>query len=486
MMFALFAALYALTASRGAQWQDAGHHIIRIMQGELLNPLGLALSHPLHYWLGRAALKLTFLEPAYAITLISALAGAAAVANIFGCVTMLTNRASAGVVAACSLGLANTFWQMATLGECNTLTTALLAGELWAVTSFLKNGKPISLHAAFLFNGLGIANHMLASLTTPLLVIVLILAIRRRDISWRSACGAPILWILGSLPYSGLVLLTLARSGDWSGTIRSALFGSAYTDAVLNVIPSWRQVAVVTGFLLLNFPNMTLPLFLRGLIGRKSETTSRGIRRYLLAALAIHALFALRYDVVDQHTFFLPSYVLLAVGAGLGFARVVMNAPPHRQRFIGTTTMALLLLTPAVYAVFTPLARRAGVLEGVAHAKPYRDDYVYLFIPWTVVDRSAPRVGREAVALAEGQGLIIIEDAMARPAVIYEQMRRNAAQLEITLKRPGATLDAESVVEAFDRGRRIVLVPLDRNEPGVITPLGSWERKGDLYVLRPE
>ena len=68
--------LYAATANRGAQWQDSGWHIWRIVTGELHHPLGLALSHPLHYWISQAFLGPGLLEPCWAITLVSAVARA--------------------------------------------------------------------------------------------------------------------------------------------------------------------------------------------------------------------------------------------------------------------------------------------------------------------------------------------------------------------------------------------------------------------------
>src|SRR3990172_7525821 len=64
--FAVFVAaftLYAATANRGAQWQDSGYHILRMVTKEPVNPLGLALSHPLHHWLGRLAVWPNPLDP---------------------------------------------------------------------------------------------------------------------------------------------------------------------------------------------------------------------------------------------------------------------------------------------------------------------------------------------------------------------------------------------------------------------------------------
>ena len=104
--FLVFVVLYASTASRGLQWQDSGLHIWRIVTGELLHPLGLALSHPLHHWIGRFVVTFDLIEPCFAITLISSVAAALAVANTYGCVLTLTRSRMAGVFAAVSLGLA--------------------------------------------------------------------------------------------------------------------------------------------------------------------------------------------------------------------------------------------------------------------------------------------------------------------------------------------------------------------------------------------
>ena len=48
--------LYAATGARDVEWQDPGIHQYRVLTGRLEHPLGLALSHPLHFWAGRAAL----------------------------------------------------------------------------------------------------------------------------------------------------------------------------------------------------------------------------------------------------------------------------------------------------------------------------------------------------------------------------------------------------------------------------------------------
>ncbi|MCP4251373.1 MAG: DUF2723 domain-containing protein [bacterium] len=476
LLFVAFLSLYTATASTGIQWQDSGSHILRIFTGQSDNERGLALVHPLHHWLGRLVVWPDVLEPARAITLISALAGAFAVANVFGCVMTLTRRWQAAVLAAVGFGLAHTPWQLATLTETYTLGAALLAGECWCLARYARSGSSGNLVTAMLLNGLGIANHLLAGLTTPVLVVVLIHELRRGRLPLRPVILAAALWLLGSLPYSGLVVATAIETGDVGGTLHSALFGRSYADEVLNLTPSFSGLLVSAAFVCLNFPNLMLPAAVYGLT-RRMEHIGPIVRRALLAGLVIHFLFVLRYDIVDQHTFFMPTYVFLAIFAGLGFSAVLSWPDLKRGRHVLAAAAVMLAGTPGVYFVASPIARRMHLLGTRVHNKPYRDDYLYLFIPWSVADRSADRMSRLAVELGGEDGLIIVEDGMAEFAVRYRAKRSRRPGLDIARRPTPDEIDA-----AIKAGRPVVLVPARRDQPRTDLPYGSWKRVGHLYV----
>lgn len=496
--FVLAGLLFGLTANRGAQWQDSGNNILRVVTREPVNPLGLALSHPLHHWLGRFAVWLDWFEPCLAITLISSLAAAVAVANTFGCVYSLTRMRSGAAFAAMSLALAHTFWQMATLAEMYTLAAALLSGECWCLIVFARTRRPIYLWRALLLNGVGVSNHLLAVLTTPVLAVVVLIAARRKDMRFPGVLLAGAMWLIGSAPYTGMVLEEFVRSGDLTGTLRSALFGHGYSDKVLSTSLSLRHLGVSIGFILLNFPNLFLPAAMFGMasarntfrpppqgVGHPCELAAgRGlgvpalVRRALLAGLLIHAIFVLRYPIVDQHTFFLPMYVLLSIFGGIGFARFLDRASGLRRAVALTAAWGLLGLTPCLYAVLPDVARHWKVLASVERHKPYRDDYVYLFTPWSIVERSADRMSREAVALAGADGIVIVEDRMAEFAVRYQALRADYDELQILNKLP-----AEVAREALDAHRPVVLVPANTETPRTNPHMGTWRRIGDLSLL---
>jgi hypothetical protein len=479
--FALFTAgfaLYAATANRGAQWQDSGNHILRIVTQEPVNPLGLALSHPLHHWLGRFAVSLNLFEPCFAVTLVSTLAAAIAVANTFGCVFTLTRQWPAALFAALSLAIAHTFWQMATLTETYTFAAALFSGECWFLILYAKTRRPVYLWGTLLLNGLGVSNHLLAALTTPVLGVVVLHEAWRKAIRIRDVAAAAGLWLLGAAPYGCLVLSEWLRTSDYAGTIRSTLFGQGFRNEVLNTTLSARELLLSAGFLALNFPNLLLPVAAYGIIRSTRLISSPLVRRALLAGLLIHAVFVLRYPMWDRYTFFLPMYVILSIFGGVGVAGFLDRASGARRAVALVAACGLLGLTPCLYAVLPDVARHWKVLASMERHKPYRDDYVYIFTPWSIVERSAERMSREAVALAGADGIIIVEDGMAEFAVRYQALRADYDELQIV-----SSLPAETAGDAVDAHRSVVLVPANRELPRIEPPVGAWQRVGDLYLL---
>lgn len=475
LLFAAGFALYAMTADRGAQWQDSGEHIWRILTGHVLNARGLALSHPLHYDLGRLAIWPGLLAPALAVTLISALGGALAVANTYGAIVTCTRRHAPALFGACSLAVAHTVWQLATRAETYTLGIALLSGELWALLLLARDGRARWALILLALNGLGIANHMQASLTTPVVFAVVGYLAYRRRLTMRTVVLGLALWVVGTLPYTTLVCSQMIQTGDVSATISSALFGKRFAPAVLNATPSTRQLAVTASFFLLSFPNLLLPAAVIGIVQFWRRRRESFAHVAILAALVLHAGFAVRYDVVDQYTFFLPTYTLLCLLGGIGFAHET-GVGRRRRRAIGILAFVLLATTPVVYAFAPTVARRLGVLEGIARDKPYRDDYAYLLTPWSVSETSAEHMSTEAIKLAGKDGLIIAEDGMAKPALLYHRRLSHLPDLDIVTAHE---LDENPGV--LKGHHQAVYVPRDRDRPH-LPPAWHWTRHGDLYV----
>jgi len=156
------AGLYAATCAPGALWQDSGMYQYRIRHNDIEGKLGLALSHPLYHIIGIGVKHIPLGEFAYRVNLISAVAAAFTIANLFLLLRIWLKRNLPAVIAAATLALSHTFWRHAVIAETYTLYTALLLAELLMLLQYVKTKRKVYLYLLGLFNGLAIANHMFA------------------------------------------------------------------------------------------------------------------------------------------------------------------------------------------------------------------------------------------------------------------------------------------------------------------------------------
>lgn len=480
--------LYLLTMDGGVQWQDSGWQQYRIVTGQIEHRLGLALTHPLQFWLGRAFVAALPLEPACAMTFVSALAGAIAVANLTATIAValrLARDVSAATAAAGALVggaafmMSHTFWQHATHTESYALTAALLTGEWLCLAQLVASRRVSWLLPLALLNGLGVANHLLALLATPVDVVVLWMHLRGRRRGFRTALTCGGLWLVGAAPYLALVARTMTATGDVWSTIGSALVGRFGAD-VTNTGVSLRGLAFSGAFVLYNFPGLTLPLALAGIAwhGRDERT----LVRVWVAETLIFALFAVRYSVRDQYMFFFPVYAALAVLAGIGLPRVGLRRGSSRRALTGIAVLTA-LWTPLVYKATSELFRTRALFSDMVGNKPYRDGYAALFQPWGAGQRHAATLNRAAYQMSGENGVILCEDEMVRYALLYEQAIGRAPATRVVAL--GLEPHEQPVADALRGQRAVVLVPLDRDRPATEIAGGVWERRGDIYLLLP-
>lgn len=481
--------LFATTANYGIQWQDGGWQQWRVASGQLEHPLGLALVHPVHYFLCRAAAVVSGLEPAAAVVVVSVVAGAIGVANVAALVWLMSRRFVASAAGALILGLGHTYWQHATHAESYPITLVLLSAEWLCLYQFTAKRQGRWLTAALLLNGIGIGNHNLATLATPVLAVVVITAWRRKTIKLPAVAAGALAWLFGSLPLATLALARLIATGDLAGTIRSVLVGD-FGGSVAAIPLSLRAYALPVGYLVYNFANLGLPLAAWGVWhgGRQVKL----LRRVLLAQLIIYLAFALRYDVPDQYAFLLPTYAILAVFAGLGMADLLQHwhPRPRWRQALTIATIATVLLNPLIYVATAHVLRSRGILRQMLGNKPYRDGYSAFLVPWGIGDNYARRVNAEAAELAGDHGLILIGDDMMQFAFYYAQRQGHIGPdvrlevLRVGRDNPARLAEIATAIEQFHTaGRPVVLVPRDRDNPQLDPPRGAWQRRGDLYIL---
>lgn len=460
--------LYLFTGSRSIQWQDSGQFTYRIGTGTLWNEYGLAMTHPLHFMLGRVAVWLFPGNVPWAVAGVSALGGGLAVGGVFACARQLTSKTVPALFAALSLMLAHTFWRFSGLPEVYSLSAALLILEVCAFLRLRESGDPRWWWILFGLAGLGFANHNLALLALPVWGVSFLLDCRRDPGRWRHLPLIGLYWTAGALPYLAVIVSEMLETDTVLPALRSALFGHGFQEQVTGLFFNPVHTAVSLGFLALSFPNLCLPLAAAAVHDavRKPERLPPQIP----AILAIHLLFFLRYNVIDQYTFLIPGFALMALLGGRGYARI-------ESKLLKRTAWALLALQPVLYGFTPDLLRATGVLADFERHKPYRDDYDYLFRPWSFDETSAAQLAENALDAAGPRGLIVFEDSMAGYALAWERHRREWAE-GVDLLRPA---HMEPLLEAIASGRNAVWIPAKEKTD----PPDGWRMEGKVWMAEP-
>jgi len=428
--------LYGLSCAPGALWQDSGLIQYRVWHHDIEGFLGLAISHPLYYILAIGAKAVPLGAFGHRVNLVSALAAAVAVANVYLLVRLWLGKNFPGIIAAATLALSHTFWRHASIAETYTLWTALFSAELIVLLQYTRTRRVGYLCALALFNGLAIAVHMLASI--PLLcyaAFIAVLLIEKR-VRAKHFLVLVLLWAAGALPFICLILKNIVASGDVFGTLASAAFGHRWQADVLNMSLSWRIVGENIAFVLLNFPTPNLLLFAVGCYTLHKVGPISAFRNVILALMVLFLAFAFRYTVSDRYAFFIPFYYVISVVIGLGAEALRSRL---QQRAILFAVTAFSLLPVVVYAVLPRAAERLHVKLPTRQNVPYRNDYEYFLQPWKTGYRGAERFAEEALDAAETDGVIYADTTTGGP-LLYVQ--------EVTRKRPDVSIVTGIVASA--------------------------------------
>lgn len=395
--------LYAFTCAPTVLWQDSGLFIYRIWHNDLAGNIGIALAHPLYIMIGIAAKSVPIGELAWRINMLSAIFGAIAAANLFLLMRLWLGRVFPAVIAAISLAVAWTFWQNAVWAEVYTLYAAQLFTELLVLFQYIRTKRTGYLYWLGFLNGLSIANHLWGVFPLACYGIYLIVLIYQKQIKISHLVIFIVFWVLGAAPYEYLIIKGVIETGDLAGTVRSALFGSLWQDAVLNVSVSMKIVLENIAFIILNFPTPNIILLFLGILVLWEKSPSRGFANIIFALLLLFFGFAFRYTVVDRHAFFIPFYCMAAVLIGLGADFLINKKYSKAIVFI---VLIFALLPVGVYAVTPSFARKYYKSLGQRRQKPYRDDYVYWLQPWKRGYRGAERFASEVLDSVEENATI--------------------------------------------------------------------------------
>lgn len=445
--------LYVFTCAPTVLWQDSGMYQYRIWNNDIRGGLGLALAHPLYIMIGIATAKIPLGDFAYKINLISAVCGAITVANIFFLVYLITSRKTAAVIGAIAMAFSHTLWQHSNIAEVYGLYAAIVSTEMIVLFYFVQTGKNKFLYLLGFLNGLSIAAHMLG--TIPLFIYLCFIAfvLKKKELKIKAVLISAIFWIVGALPYEYLIVEHLLKTGDLLLTIKSALFGSSWDNAVLNTSLNFRMVCENFLFIGLNFPSPNILLIFVGLAVACKRTNKR--YAFLLTALFVMFLvFAFRYTVPDRYAFFLSFYVMCSVFLAIGADFVIER---FKSKNLTTAIFAMSFLALPVYYFAPVIAENAHVNLGIKRTLPYRNDYVYFLRPWQRGNDGPYKFAFDTMNIAEDNAVILADGSTVYALWYVQQTQGIKPNIRIVAnhgdyKSPIPYPDAQEFERLLDQG----------------------------------
>ena len=420
VVFIASAVLFTASCAPGVLWQDSGLIQYRTWQSDIEGRLGLALSHPLFYLIASVARFIPFGEFAFRVNIINAIISAVAVANLYLLLRLWLGDTFAAWLGAATLALSHTFWQHAAMPETYNLATALLLCELIMLLQYAKSSHTGYLYLLAFFNGLAIANHMLASLSMVCYDILIIGLVVSRRIKLRVLPVMLLLWIIGALPYEYLIIKNIISSGDFYSTILSAAFGTHWQGDVLNTTLTLSMVKENFLYILMNFPSPNILLAFAGLLFLNKVSPKRWFAYVIVALLAVYFVFAFRYTVADRYAFFIPFYCIMSILIAVGAYKYLSRG----SGAAGYAFAIFALMTIPAYMIAPNVAEGLEIKVGSGRELPHRDNDKYFLWPWRTGDKGAELFASEALYSVKPPAIIYADATTAGPLLYMQQARQ--------------------------------------------------------------
>ncbi len=457
----LVGVVYIVSVAPGVLWQDNGLAQIRAYLQDFRGNLGLALAHPLFYMIAQIFQLLPFKDPAFKTNLVACVFGILTVANVYLFLSLILKdkayRRFSAIIGAGTLALAHTFWQHSAMCEVYSVTTFFLTIELICFVKFLREYNPFWFYLLWFFNGVECSNHVLALLTLFCIILWSAEFLKRKKITFiHIVCGFAF-WIIGALPYELFGLMEYISGTALTEVIKSMLFGLHYKTQVLNTNITLKMILISLAIIVLNFPTPNLLLIFPG-IRRSIKVIHKQMYGFLILATIVHFLFAVRYNVRDQYTFFIITVLFFSIWIGLGASVVVTKYKKFKLPIL-----VFLLFPPIVYSFLPYFVERFKIDLGYYPAIPYREEAKYFLVPWKTGYRGPQKFAEEVFKIVPKNSLIIVDSTASRPLVYYQLVYGKRRDIKITY----------------------ALFPLIKDKSEKVEKLRELIKKRDCYIVRP-
>ena len=478
VVFLVFAALYFLMAQRGFSWQDSGEFQYRVFSGDFHWCSGIARAHPLYIALGMGWMRLfPAAAGAYAITTVSSLSMAVALAFLAATVLRVTKSKLAAGVAVMTLGLAHMAWWMAEMAEVYALSLAFCMAELYALARASEKRETRWVALLFLLNGLHASVHNFAFLELPVFVAFLP---GRGAVKRTALCAAA--WMAGAAALEWLFVEELVRSGSLAETVKSLLFGLEFEKPVLGT-GGFRLKLAIANYALaaVSFVSPCWLFIFKGFRAWRKEGTPDFFKRCLLALTLIHIIFWVRYFVGDQSTFILPTLGMLAVWVGFGTAALETEG---RRRLVLMGLAFGILFACAVPSVLSSALRVHDFGVRRVRELPGRSEFAYWLLPWKAHEDSAARFVRQVEKILQPGDILLADNTAAAPLLAARAAGAMSKEWRLVTY---VTKEKSAEVKALlDTKPRVFIVsPVREYEVSPVVLDGNYrfEKAGILYRI---
>jgi hypothetical protein len=303
-----------------------------------------ATGYPVYLLLGKLFTILPVGDVAYRVNLLSAVCGAIAVAGAYAILIELLRSHVGAILGALSLAISYTFWSQAVVAEVYTPNAACLTALIWLLVRWQRTGRTGYLWSFSLLYPLSGAMHATSALCAPGFLFFIL---ARPHWLWRhhrEALITVLCLLAGALIVLELFFLMDRLPGrpDW---IHSSLitapdsFGLDPSDLDsfperLTFVAGGRQFHGV----MFSQPAQVVQRNIRGYWQRlPDEFAGPALTMAALGAVALfitnwraavalalvfaaNLCFDVNYDIKDIRVFFIPTYVVVALGIGAGLS----------------------------------------------------------------------------------------------------------------------------------------------------------------------
>jgi len=401
-------------------------------------------------------------------------------------VRLVTGRTAPAVLAGLSFGLGHTIWTFAVMSEVLGWTAAFLSAECLLAWLWIDRRQARWLLLLFLVNGVAISNHMMAVFSLAVFGTWMVVeCVRRRAPGWilpaAVGCwlaGGTLYWIVGTLEY--------VRTGDLLETARS-MTGGYHGSSAANLGDLPRLLGRSVLYVGLNYPTPLVAAVAVGAVVLARRRSTFGVLVLVLAA--IYFLWAARYKVPDQYSFFVPFYVCGSLLIGVGAAALLAW-----RRWMAWLLVALALMPVGVYAALPAMARSAGFVF-FKRELPYRDPYVYFLRPWKCGDRSARRFVEEVLAALPENAILLPDTTSSMPLKCLQDIEGRRPDVRIVdpydakfeaSVGPYWQSKADLLPVARSEGRRVFVVSEEAGYvPSWVLTYDRLERFGPIFEVKP-